>query len=40
MHGWKWMVLVGTLVTMVVGFLAMALQLAILDNAGEGTAWG
>ena len=35
----KWQVLGGTLGTMVARFLAMALQLAILDNAGEWTAW-
>ena len=36
----KWVELGGTLGTMVARFLAMALQLAILDNAGEVTAWG
>ena len=36
----KWVELGGTLGTMVARFLAMALQLAILDNAGKGTAWG
>ena len=36
----KWVILSGTLGTMVAGFLAMALHLALLDNAGEGSAWG
>ena len=36
----KWFTLAGTLLTIGMGFLTMALQLAVLDNAGEGSVHG